>query len=71
MLLMRLFRGIEKLLCGLEKLYNILNDDRDGRKGKRQTEIENCFADPKIKQRESYADPNGIAPFTGNQFVKT
>jgi len=70
MLLVRLIGSFEKSLCGLEQLYNVLNDDRDGRKGKRQAEIENCLADPKIEQRETYADPNRIAPFTGKQFVK-
>ncbi len=64
-------RGLEKLLCSLEKFYNILNNDRDRREGKGQAEVKNCFTDPKIEYRQSYADPNRIAPFTCNQFVKT
>ena len=70
-LFLRSIHVVENLLRRLEKLYYILNDDRNGRQGERQGQVENGFADPKIKRRESDSDPNRITPLTGDQFVET
>src|SRR5688572_19012466 len=70
LLLVGLVPGFEKLLCRLENLHDVLNDDCDRRKGKRQGQIENRFTDLKIQYGEPYANPDRITPFAGNQVMQ-
>ena len=50
---------------------DILDDDHDGREGQGKQHIQDRFADPEIESRQDRADPDRVAPFTGDQLVQT